>query len=120
MRGVEGGRKGRFELAQTNPSSLSPLLLPHFSSHTFPSYSHIPQVSKTAPTGEYLTTGSFMVRGRKNFLPPQPLVFGFGFMFKLEDGSIAAHLGERAPRLGPGEEEDGAAYEDGGCDFLWV
>lgn len=23
----------------------------------------VPQVSKTAPTGEYLTTGSFMIRG---------------------------------------------------------
>lgn len=41
------------------------------------------QVSKTAPTGEYLPTGSFMIRGRKNYLPPQPLVFGFGFMFKV-------------------------------------
>lgn len=41
------------------------------------------QVSKAAPTGEYLPTGSFMIRGRKNFLPPQPLVFGFGFMFKV-------------------------------------
>lgn len=31
----------------------------------------LPQVSKTAPTGEYLVTGSFMIRGRKNYLPPQ-------------------------------------------------
>ena len=31
------------------------------------------QVSKTAPTGEYLVTGSFMIRGRKNYLPPQQL-----------------------------------------------
>jgi hypothetical protein len=43
----------------------------------------LPQVSKSAPTGEYLPTGSFMIRGRKNFLPPQPLVFGFGFLFKV-------------------------------------
>jgi hypothetical protein len=28
------------------------------------------QVSKTAQTGEYLTTGSFMIRGKKNYLPP--------------------------------------------------
>ena len=41
------------------------------------------QVSKTAPTGEYLTVGSFMIRGRKNFLPPNPLVMGFAFLFKL-------------------------------------
>lgn len=30
-------------------------------------YYCVPQVSKTAPTGEYLTTGSFMIRG--NDLP---------------------------------------------------
>lgn len=41
------------------------------------------QVSKTAPSGEYLPTGSFMIRGRKNFLPPHPLVMGFAVLFKL-------------------------------------
>ncbi len=56
------------------------------------------QVSKTAPSGEYLTTGSMMIRGRKNFLPSQPLVMGIGWLFKLEEGSVASHLGERAPR----------------------
>ncbi|KAK9805687.1 hypothetical protein WJX72_012021 [[Myrmecia] bisecta] len=60
---------------------------------------HHHQVSKTAPSREYLPTGSFMVRGRKNFLPPHPLLMGFGFMFKLDDSSLAGHLGERAPRL---------------------
>lgn len=53
------------------------------------------QVSKTAPTGEYLTTGSFMVRGKKNFLPPSQLILGLGFLFKLEDGSVERHKGER-------------------------
>ena len=42
------------------------------------------QVSKTAPSGEYLTVGSFMIRGKKNFLPPSTLIMGFGFLFKLE------------------------------------
>ncbi|KAI8814303.1 hypothetical protein BJ742DRAFT_672012 [Cladochytrium replicatum] len=41
---------------------------------------HSHQVSKTAPTGEYLGTGSFMIRGKKNFLPPVPLVYGFGII----------------------------------------
>lgn len=41
-----------------------------------------------------------MIRGKKNFLPPQPLIFGFGFLFKLEESSIAAHVGERAIRWG--------------------
>ncbi|XP_017776836.1 PREDICTED: nuclear export mediator factor NEMF homolog [Nicrophorus vespilloides] len=53
------------------------------------------QVSKTAPTGEYLTTGSFMVRGKKNFLPPSHLILGLGFLFRLEDGSIERHKDER-------------------------
>ncbi|XP_045460688.1 nuclear export mediator factor NEMF homolog isoform X1 [Harmonia axyridis] len=53
------------------------------------------QVSKTAPTGEYLTTGSFMVRGKKNFLPPSHLILGLSFLFRLEDSFVEKHLGER-------------------------
>ncbi|GAA0144785.1 hypothetical protein LIER_05139 [Lithospermum erythrorhizon] len=60
------------------------------------------QVSKTAPTGEYLTVGSFMIRGKKNFLPPHPLVMGFGLLFRLDESSLGAHLNERRVR---GEEE---------------
>ncbi|KAG9299425.1 hypothetical protein G9A89_009377 [Geosiphon pyriformis] len=55
------------------------------------------QVSKTAPTGEYLTTGSFMIRGKKNFLPPVQLVYGYGLLFRLEEESIPNHLHERRP-----------------------
>eukprot|EP00899_Mesostigma_viride_P015122 jgi/Mesvir1/23610/Mv18292-RA.1 len=64
------------------------------------------QVSKTAPTGEYLTTGSFMVRGKKNFLPPSQLVLGFGFMFLLHESSIAGHLNERRVKGSAAEDED--------------
>merc|ERR1711971_1455931 len=53
------------------------------------------QVSKTAPSGEYLTVGSFMIRGKKNFLPPAHLVMGFGFLFRLEESSVERHKGER-------------------------
>lgn len=53
------------------------------------------QVSKTAPTGEYLTTGSFMIRGKKNFLPPSHLILGMSFLFRLEDSFIEKHKGER-------------------------
>ena len=60
------------------------------------------QVSKTAPTGEYLTVGSFMIRGKKNFLPPHPLVMGFGILFRLDESSLASHLNERRVR---GEDE---------------
>lgn len=53
------------------------------------------QVSKSAPTGEYLPTGSFMVRGTKNFLPPQPLILGFGFLFKISEESKGNHIKHR-------------------------
>ena len=69
------------------------------------------QVSKTAPTGEYLTTGSFMVRGKKNFLPPMPLIMGFGVLFKLDDISIAAHRGERSAKAAQEDAVDGAAKQ---------
>lgn len=50
---------------------------------------HAAQVSKTAPSGEYLATGSFMIRGKKNFLPPAQLILSFGFMFILDEESTA-------------------------------
>ena len=54
------------------------------------------QVSKTAPTGEYLTVGSFMIRGRKNFLPASSLEMGMGVLFRLGDeASVARHANER-------------------------
>ncbi|KAI9500098.1 fibronectin-binding protein A N-terminus-domain-containing protein [Coemansia spiralis] len=63
------------------------------------------QVSKTAPTGEYLSTGSFMIRGKKRFLPPTQLVYGFGFSFRLaDDESIARHISARQQRLAIMEE----------------
>ncbi|CAH8564142.1 unnamed protein product [Dicrocoelium dendriticum] len=53
------------------------------------------QVSKTAPSGEYLTTGAFMIRGRKNYLPPCHFIYGFGILFKLDDDSVVHHQNER-------------------------
>lgn len=53
------------------------------------------QVCKIGPTGEYLATGSFTVRGRKNFLPPAQLVLGFGLFFKISDESKMRHLKHR-------------------------
>ncbi|XP_014518587.1 nuclear export mediator factor NEMF isoform X2 [Vigna radiata var. radiata] len=67
------------------------------------------QVSKTAPTGEYLTVGSFMIRGKKNFLPPHPLIMGFGLLFRLDESSLGSHLNERRVR---GEEEATDDYEN--------
>ncbi|KAI8958593.1 hypothetical protein F5Y11DRAFT_32364 [Daldinia sp. FL1419] len=53
------------------------------------------QVSKSAPTGEFLGTGSFMVRGKKNFLPPAQLILGLGLMFKISEESKAKHVKHR-------------------------
>ncbi|KAK5705580.1 hypothetical protein LTR97_002699 [Elasticomyces elasticus] len=62
------------------------------------------QVSKTAPTGEYLTTGGFMIRGKKNYLPPAQLLLGFGLMWRISEESKARHLKNRF--------KDGAAVGD--------
>ena len=75
------------------------------------------QVSKTAPSGEYLTTGSFMIRGKKviivsrivwlqliysylkNWLPPIQLVYGYGLLFRVDETSVGRHFHERRPWL---------------------
>lgn len=62
------------------------------------------QVTKTAPTGEYLGTGSFMIRGKKNFLPACHLILGLSFLFKLEESSVERHKGER--RIRKFDDED--------------
>jgi predicted ribosome quality control (RQC) complex YloA/Tae2 family protein len=59
------------------------------------------QVSKTAPSGEYLGTGSFMIRGQKHFLPPATLQLGFGFLCYTEDDALVLRTslcGRRHPR----------------------
>ena len=53
------------------------------------------QVSKSAPTGEFLPTGSFMVRGKKNFLPPAQLLLGFGVLFLISEESKGRHVKHR-------------------------
>uniref|UniRef100_A0A7S1KQB1 NFACT RNA-binding domain-containing protein n=1 Tax=Percolomonas cosmopolitus TaxID=63605 RepID=A0A7S1KQB1_9EUKA len=63
------------------------------------------QVSKTAPTGEYLPTGSFMVRGKKNYVAHCPLIMGFGVLFRVSDDDVKKHIGERQVR-GAGEGGD--------------
>ncbi|KAG7328087.1 hypothetical protein KOW79_008031 [Hemibagrus wyckioides] len=67
---------------------------------------HHNQVSKTAPTGEYLTTGSFMIRGKKNYLPPSYLIMGFGFLFKVDEQSVFRHRGERKVKTLEEDMED--------------
>lgn len=56
---------------------------------------HPKQVSKTAPTGEYLTAGSFTITGEKNYLPPAHLLLGFGVFFRVSDQSMERHSKHR-------------------------
>ncbi|XP_066262814.1 ribosome quality control complex subunit NEMF homolog [Euwallacea similis] len=74
------------------------------------------QVSKTAPTGEYLSTGSFMIRGKKNFLPPSHLILGLSFLFRLEDGCIEKHLGERKVIVQEGDDNVSIQDNESGKD----
>jgi len=53
------------------------------------------QVSKQTSAGEFLPTGSFVIRGKKNFLPPAQLVLGFGVMFLISDESKTKHFKHR-------------------------
>jgi predicted ribosome quality control (RQC) complex YloA/Tae2 family protein len=70
------------------------------------------QVSKSAPTGEFLSTGSFMVRGKKNFLPPAVLLLGFGVVFQISEESKAQHVKHRVQdddsAVGPSVEQSTA------------
>ncbi|TMW64489.1 hypothetical protein Poli38472_011369 [Pythium oligandrum] len=51
---------------------------------------HADQVSKTAPAGEYLTTGSFMIRGKKNYITPSRLEMGLAMVFRVDESSLAS------------------------------
>jgi len=68
------------------------------------------QVSKTPQSGEYLPQGSFMIRGKKNFINPQRLELGCTILFKLADDSVANHINERRNRTK--DPVDGAVSED--------
>jgi predicted ribosome quality control (RQC) complex YloA/Tae2 family protein len=85
------------------------------------------QVSKSAPTGEFLPTGSFMVRGKKNFLPPAVLLLGFGVVFQIseeskvrhvkhriqDDGSaVGASVGQSTPQSVAGEEREAPELDE--------
>ncbi|NWW91760.1 NEMF factor, partial [Rhynochetos jubatus] len=73
------------------------------------------QVSKTAPTGEYLTTGSFMIRGKKNFLPPSYLMMGFSFLFKVDESCVWRHREERKIKV---QDEDLESVSGSASDLV--
>lgn len=43
------------------------------------------QVSKTAPAGEYITHGSFIITGKRDLYHPTKLEYGFSLLFKIKD-----------------------------------
>ncbi|KAL9031541.1 MAG: hypothetical protein Q9196_000436 [Gyalolechia fulgens] len=77
---------------------------------------HPNQISKTAPTGEYLTTGSFAIRGEKNYLPPAHLLLGFGVLFRVSDLSMARHLKHRLHDKSLGNGSKGETGESNDVD----
>lgn len=63
------------------------------------------QVSKTPPTGMFIATGSFIIRGKRNFVQPRALQLGLTLMFALNEESLANHIGERKSRLEEADKE---------------
>ena len=43
----------------------------------------------------FIGTGSFIIRGKRNFLQPQRLELGFTLMFCVSEESLHNHIGER-------------------------
>ncbi|ESN98868.1 hypothetical protein HELRODRAFT_66726 [Helobdella robusta] len=76
------------------------------------------QVSKTAPTGEYLTTGSFMIRGKKNYLPPSNLIYGFAFLFKVDESCMHLHRNERRVKGQMDESAEGSVVTSEDVELL--
>ncbi|KAG9232396.1 putative nuclear export mediator factor Nemf [Amylocarpus encephaloides] len=58
-------------------------------------WAYATQVSKSAPSGDFLPPGSFSVSGKKNFLPPAQLLLGFGIIFRISEESKSNHLKHR-------------------------
>lgn len=53
------------------------------------------QVSKTAPTGQYIVTGSFIIRGKKNYISSLSLEMGYSLLFQVDNDSVSRHLHDR-------------------------
>ncbi|CAG8979558.1 hypothetical protein HYALB_00012767 [Hymenoscyphus albidus] len=70
------------------------------------------QVSKAAPGGDFLPAGSFSVSGKKNFLPPAPLLLGFGVIFRISDESKSRHMKHRVVDDSPSVTETTSSVTD--------
>ncbi len=72
---------------------------------------HPDQVSKTAPAGEYLVTGSFMIRGKKNMLPSGNLTMGMAILFRITPDSLTKNHADDHLRRGQVSASD-SEWED--------
>ena len=70
-------------------------------------------MSKTPPTGLYISTGSFIIRGKRNFITPPKLELGFTLMFSLSPECVANHVGERRPRNQIQNEDEDETIKSG-------
>ncbi|KAL9593133.1 MAG: hypothetical protein Q9219_007668, partial [cf. Caloplaca sp. 3 TL-2023] len=74
------------------------------------------QVSKTMPTGDYLTVGCFNIRGEKNYLPPAHLLLGIGVLFRVDEKSKEKHLRHRVQDAHLDRDLDGNTYQSTGTE----
>jgi len=54
----------------------------------------------------FIGTGSFIIRGQRNFLRPYKFELGFTLMFCVSEESLANHIGERHCRESVQEMEE--------------
>ncbi|KAH9422128.1 hypothetical protein DERP_002422 [Dermatophagoides pteronyssinus] len=78
------------------------------------------QVQKTAPTGQYLSVGSFMIRGKKNYIPLQNLVLGFGILFRIDEQSLENRRNieqKKSPMTNNNQAKENTKDDDGDDDI---
>lgn len=71
-------------------------------------WAYAEQVSKSAPSGEFLPTGSFLVRGTKNYIPVPKLEMGIALVFRVPAALATEYAPLRTLRAAGGRAEGGA------------
>ncbi|EKX72725.1 hypothetical protein BEWA_012840 [Theileria equi strain WA] len=72
------------------------------------------QVSKTPPTGEFVPQGSFVIRGKKNYIQPQKLEMGLTVVFHI--GNVDEDEDNAAVEANIEEEQNDEPKDDFGGD----
>lgn len=77
-------------------------------------YVHGDQVSKTAPSGEYLPRGSFMIKGKKTYVECHRIEYGLGLLFR-----VAEDVEELVEKMGiDGKESPRFVSDPGEMDIV--